>query len=154
MARARVARRLRDEEVVAAAVRVVLETGVVVGQELLRDLVLELVGDRGGAPAGLTPERARRLAARSGLVEIDVRVRDGGTTPDLDGCLVCASALERTANRTLTGGRVPTGYRCRRCGWWTGARELRVPARYVFAAKLERKGGQTRFRRSERQRTL
>lgn len=150
MAEAPKARRLRDEEVVAAALRVVLESGPVVGQAALRDLVLDLVGDG----AGLTPERVRRLAARSGLVEIDVRVRSGSKPPELERCLVCASALERTANRTLTGGRAPTGYRCRRCGWWTGARELRVPARYVFTARLERKGGQTRFRRPGKQRTL
>lgn len=143
-------RRLSDEEVVAAVVKVVLEEGHVVGQERLRDLVLRALKSR-NRQAGLTPARARRLAVLSGLVSVETRVRAGGPAPDrLERCPVCGSALARIANRTLTGGKVASGYRCARCGWWTGAREMRVPARYAFAAKLERAGGQTRFRRREK----
>lgn len=142
-------RRLRDEEVVAAVVKAVLEHGHIVGQERLRAAVLEELRAR-RTKVSLGPERARRLAARSGMVDVGVETRIVGHTPELTKCPVCGSGLRRSVNATLTGAKVSTGYRCARCPWWTGAREYRVPRRYTFTAALERRGPQTRFKRKER----
>ncbi|MEA3198740.1 MAG: hypothetical protein QOE90_168 [Thermoplasmata archaeon] len=130
-------KRVKDEEVVALLVKVILEEGTVSSQSRLAELVNRQLKRRG---ATVTPARARVLAVRSGLVGIHVRTRAGGPTPDLARCPVCGSKLRRTANRTLTGSTAQTGYKCTRCPWWTG-RELRVPHHYVFQAKVARLEG-------------
>lgn len=134
MAKEAQARRVRDEEVVATLVKVILEEGTVSSQTRLAELVNEELG------RGVTPERVRVLAVRSGLVAVTIRTRAGGETPELDKCPVCRSRLRRTSNRTLTGATASTGYRCSRCPWWTG-REMRVPQHYVFAARVARAEG-------------
>jgi len=136
-------KRLKDEEVVAILVKVILEEGTVASQTRLAELVNRQLKRRGAA---VTPARVRVLAVRSGLVGLTVRTRSDGPTPDLERCPVCHSKLRRTANRTLTGATAQTGYRCTRCPWWTG-REMRVPHHYVFQAKVARAegGGQISF---------
>lgn len=134
-------KRVRDEEVVATLVKVILEEGTVAGQGRLAELVNEHLG--GGR--GVTPERVRVLAARSGLVALAIRTRILGETPELERCPVCRSKLKRTSNRTLSGATASTGYKCTRCPWWTG-RDLRVPAHYTFHARVSRgEKGQLRF---------
>ena len=133
---AKASRRVRDEEVVATLVKVILEEGTVASQKRLA----ELVNDHLGKGRHVTPERVRVLAARSGLVGLTIRARITGETPDLDKCPVCRSKLKRTSNRTLTGSTASTGYKCTRCPWWTG-REMRVPQHYVFTARVARADG-------------
>lgn len=133
---ARPSKRVRDEEVVALLVKVILEEGTVASQKRLA----ELVNDALGASRHVTPERVRVLAARSGLVGLTIRARVQGETPDLDKCPVCRSRLRRTSNRTLTGSTAATGYKCTRCPWWTG-RDLRIPQHYVFTARVTRADG-------------
>lgn len=137
-------RRPRDEEVVAAATKVILEHETVASEK--RFLALTLKELRRREPkAALSGGRLRRLALRGGLVTLHVRVRVDGPTPDLAACPVCGGELKRTANRTLTGTTTSVGYRCPRCPWWTG-RDYRIPAGYSFAAKLARgRNAQTRF---------
>jgi uncharacterized protein with PIN domain len=130
-------RRLKDEEIVAILVKVILEEGTVASQTRLAELVNRHLKRRGAA---VTPQRVRILAVRSGLVGLTVRTRLDGHTPELARCPVCHGKLRRTANRTLTGATAHTGYRCTRCPWWTG-RELRVPHHYVFQAKVARAEG-------------
>lgn len=130
-------KRVKDEEVVALLVKVILEEGTVASQTRLAELVNRQLKRRG---AHITPTRARVLAVRSGLVGITVRTRAGGATPELARCPVCGSKLRRTTNRTLTGATAQTGYRCTRCPWWTG-REMRIPHHYVFQAKVARLEG-------------
>lgn len=132
MAEAR--KRLRDEEVVAALVQVILEEGTVASQTRLAQLVNHRLARRG---ARVTAARARVLAIRSGLVALQIRTRSGGDTPDLAACPVCGARLRKTVNRTLTGATASTGYRCSRCPWWTG-REMRIPQHYVFQARVTR----------------
>lgn len=129
-------RRVRDEEVVATLVKVILEEGTVASQTRLA----RLVNDQLGGGRHVTPERIRVLAVRSGLVALSIRTRTLGETPELDKCPVCRGRLRRTANRTLTGTTASTGYKCTRCPWWTG-REMRVPQHYVFAARVARADG-------------
>ena len=130
------ARRVRDEEVVATLVRVILEEGTVASQTRLA----ELVNAELGAGRHVTPERVRVLAVRSGLVALGIRTRLQGEAGTLERCPVCRSKLRRTSNRTLTGTTASTGYKCTRCPWWTG-REMRVPQHYVFAARVARADG-------------
>ena len=130
------ARRVRDEEVVATLVKVILGEGTVSSQKRLA----ELVNGELGEGRHVTAERIRVLAVRSGLVGIAIRARIDGETGELDRCPVCRSKLRRTTNRTLTGTTASTGYKCTRCPWWTG-REMRVPQHYTFTARVARPDG-------------
>ncbi|MHB8586498.1 MAG: hypothetical protein ACYDDF_11790 [Thermoplasmatota archaeon] len=136
-----------DEEIVAAATKVLLEEETIATETAFRALVVHELRRRSPA-ASLTGRRLRRLALRSGLVRLHIRVRVDGPTPALGTCLVCGGELRRIGNRTLSGSTAHTGYRCSRCPWWTG-REFRIPAGYSFSARLARGGrsnrGQTRF---------
>lgn len=137
MAEPKPRRRLKDEEVVAVLVKVILEEGTVASQTRLAQLVNRQLARRGGR---VSPERVRILAVKSGLVALTIRTRTMGETPELAKCPVCGSKLRRTANRTLTGATAQTGYKCTRCPWWTG-RELRMPHHYVFQARVGRAEG-------------
>ncbi|MHB8604975.1 MAG: hypothetical protein ACYDCK_06925 [Thermoplasmatota archaeon] len=136
-----------DEEVVAAIVRVVLAESPVEGQHRLRKLVATAL--RAHDPkARVGGARVRRLALKSGLVGVHIAARRVHGATNLKRCPVCASAVKRSANRTLLGGETDAGVRCTRCPWWTSHRTLRVPRKYSFYAKLERarKGRQLTFR--------
>jgi len=141
-------KRAKDEEVVAVLVKVILDEGTVSSQKRLAQLVNRQLARRG---MHVTGERVRVLAVKSGLVSLTIRTRLDGETPELERCPVCRSRLKRTANKTLTGGSAPTGYKCTRCPWWTG-RELRIPMHYVFQARVTRteKGQVTFAQRHER----
>ncbi len=130
----------RDEEVLAAALRVLADHVHVATQHRLAELVEDRLQRRDPHYA-VSGERVRVLTVRSGAVEVTVETRLDGPTPEMEGCPVCRSELEQRFNETLSGGRVATGYRCTWCPWWTG-RRLRVPRRYLFSAVLER-GGET-----------
>lgn len=132
-------KRLKDEEVIAILVKVILEEGTISSQTRLAELVNKQLARRGGT---VTPQRLRVLAIKSGLIALAIRTRTQGETPHMDRCPVCRAKLRRTANRTLMGATVPTGYRCTRCPWWTG-RELRVPQHYTFQARVSRAEGRT-----------
>lgn len=129
-------KRLRDEEVVAVLVKVILEEGTVSSQTRLAELVNRSFRNR----IRVSPERVRVLAVKSGLVSVAIRTRTLGETPELARCPVCRGKLRRTANRTLSGATASTGYKCTRCAWWTG-REYRVPQHYVFQARVARAEG-------------
>lgn len=146
------AKRSRDEEVVATVVRVILREGTVATQTALAALVNEELPRE----KRVTPERVRVLAARSGLVGLQIRARLDGPVGDLKECPVCRSKLKRTENRTLTGKSAATGYKCTRCPWWTG-RELRIPHHYTFSARVQRsqkhESGQLSFVHQPKRRT-
>lgn len=143
MADAKSRKRVRDEEIVATVVQVILDEGTVASQTRLAQLVNRQLGKRGSK---VTPERVRVLAVRSGLIGITIRTRHDGNAGEMETCPVCRSKLKRTSNRTLTGHTTQTGYKCTRCPWWTG-RELRVPHHYTFTARVKRgqKTGQLNF---------
>lgn len=124
----------RDEEVLAATLEVLAREGHVETQRRLGELVEERLADRDPDYA-VTGKRVRRLAVRSGSVEVRIQAREDGETPTMQGCPVCGSDLEELRNATLEGGEVQTGYRCSWCPWWTGP-TLRVPRRYTFTAEL------------------
>lgn len=125
---------MRDEELIAVLVKVILDEGTVSSQKRLAQLVNSQLRRR---KAHVTGERLRVLAIKSGLVGVAIRARVDGETPHLERCPVCRTKLKRTSNRTLAGGTASTGYRCTRCPWWTG-RDLRIPQHYTFSAKVAR----------------
>lgn len=133
---------MRDEEVVATVVQVILREGTVSSQTRLA----QLVNDELPRGQHVTPPRVRILAIRSGLVTVAIRARTDGPAPaDLKACPVCRSKLKKTVSQTLLGGTASTGWRCTRCAWWTG-RDLRVPSHYTFSARVSRgEKGQVRF---------
>jgi hypothetical protein len=147
-------RRVKDEELVALLVKVILDEGTVSSQKRLAQLVNAQLKRR---RAHVTGERLRVLAIKSGLVGVNIRARIDGETGTLEKCPVCRTRLKRTANRTLAGGTTQTGYRCTRCPWWTG-RDLRVPQHYTFFSKVARvedeDGAQLSFVVPTRQRRL
>lgn len=130
-------KRLKDEEIVAILVKVILEEGTVASQKRLAELVNQQLARKNASVGG---ERLRILAVKSGLVALQIRVRVDGETPEMTACPVCKAKLRRTTNRTLTGATTSTGYKCSRCPWWTG-RDLRVPQHYVFQARVGRAEG-------------
>jgi hypothetical protein len=78
--------------------------------------------------------RLRQIAIDSGLVDLEIHCRETGERRSLVKCPVCSERLRRVRNMTVFGGTVTVGYRCARCGYWTGLRK-RVPTRYVFTRR-------------------
>ena len=78
--------------------------------------------------------RLRQVAIDSGLVELEILCRETGDRKSLVKCPVCGERLARVRNMTVFGGTVTLGYRCGRCGYWTGLRK-RVPTRYIFTRR-------------------
>jgi hypothetical protein len=128
----------RDEEVLAATLEVLAREGHVDTQRRLGELVAERLAQRDPDYA-VTGERVRRLAVRSGSVDVRIRTREDGATPTMESCPVCGSELEERRNATLEGGETSTGYRCTWCPWWTG-QTLRVPRRYDFTTDIGDEG--------------
>lgn len=78
--------------------------------------------------------RLRQIAIDSGLVDLEIRCRETQEKRSLVRCPVCGERLRRVRNMTVFGGTVTVGYRCGRCGYWTGLRK-RVPTRYIFTRR-------------------
>lgn len=78
--------------------------------------------------------RLRQLAIDSGLVDLEIRCRETEDRKSMVRCPVCTVRLRRVRNMTVFGGTVTLGYRCPRCGYWTGLK-TRVPTRYVFTRR-------------------
>lgn len=79
-------------------------------------------------------ERVRKIAIDSGLVNLEIHSRETQSKKSMVKCPVCEERLTRVRNMTVFGGTVTLGYRCNRCGYWTGLRK-RVPTRYVFTRR-------------------
>lgn len=129
----------RDEEVLAATLEVLARENHVDTQRRLGELVEGRLEDRDPDYA-VSGERVRRLAVRSGSVDVRIEAREDGPTPTMETCPVCGSDLDDRRNATLDGGEASLGYSCSWCPWWTG-HKLRVPRRYRFTADLGEEGG-------------
>ena len=122
----------KDEQILAALRRATDLKPVVDSQRKLKRLVdREMRGDEGFK---VGEERLRRLAIDSELFELRILTRETDRRRSLINCPVCDARLRRLRNMTVFGGTVPLGYRCARCGYWTGIRR-RVPVRYTFLRK-------------------
>jgi DNA-directed RNA polymerase subunit RPC12/RpoP len=79
--------------------------------------------------------RLRQITIDSGLADLEIHCRESDERRSLVKCPVCGERLRRLRNMTVFGGTVTLGYRCSRCGYWTGLRK-RVPTRYIFTRRI------------------
>lgn len=113
-------------EVVRSARGAVASQGALVAfvrRRLRRDEPLAALGGR----------HLRYLLIGMPGVRVDVVYAERAAGRPLSTCPVCGGALRPIPNRTLDGGGVVLGYRCRTCAYWTHLKR-RVPVRYVFRA--------------------
>lgn len=127
-----------DEDVLAAAGRVLRERRTVRSQRLLGELVAAELR-REHPEAAIAPARVRRLVAGAPFCRLDFRARRGPREKPLYSCPVCRGPVRRVKNLTLFGGEVTLVLRCTRCSYRTGKEKL-IPTLYVFhhRAKEER----------------
>ena len=82
----------------------------------------------------LSPQRLRRIAARSKDISLEIRCRTSPVKSEDTTCPVCTSKMANIKNQTLYDWEVVIGFKCRVCGYWTGS-ERRIPVRYIFKLK-------------------
>ena len=125
--------RIPSDEMVLQALRRVTDTKrEVTSQRYLRLLVAKEL--RGEENYVIGERRLRLLAIQSGNLALQTLCRDTGVVRTLRRCPVCGEKTKRLRNMTVYGGTVTLGYRCDRCGYWTGLK-IRVPTRYIFTRK-------------------
>lgn len=122
-----------DEEVAEAIKRALARRGLVNSQRKLTELVKRELRSI-DAEYAVTEARVRKLAIEGGLAKISIKARDTGAKTSSNACPVCDKRMEHIKNLTVYGGSVDLGYRCARCGYWTGVKSRR-PIRYVFSLK-------------------
>jgi hypothetical protein len=82
----------------------------------------------------LSPQRLRRIAARSDDIILEIKCRTSTEKSEESTCPVCNSKMNPTKNQTLYNWEVVIGHKCKVCGYWTG-NERRIPVRYIFKLK-------------------
>ncbi|PKK86591.1 MAG: hypothetical protein CVT48_00300 [Thermoplasmata archaeon HGW-Thermoplasmata-1] len=122
-----------DEEVRECILEVLAVAGTVGSQRKLSELVIERLRIRDG-DFRLAGNRARRLAAQSDFVRLEIRARPGDPKRILRFCPVCGEKLKHLRNRTIWGGEVTIELKCPACPYWTGKRK-RIPTRYFFSLR-------------------
>jgi len=122
-----------DEEVSEAIKRALSRRGLVNSQRKLTDLVRRELRSIDSEYA-VTEERVRKLAIEGGLAKLSINARDTSAKTSSNTCPVCSRRMEHIKNLTVYGGSVDLGYRCSRCGYWTGVKARR-PTRYVFSLR-------------------
>jgi len=122
-----------DEEVTEAIKRTLARHALVNSQRKLTEFVRKELSSMDPDYA-VAEERVRRLAIESGIARIGIIARDSEDKTVSNTCPVCDQRMKRVRNLTVYGGSVNIGYRCSRCGYWTGIKARR-PVRYVFSLK-------------------
>jgi len=121
-----------DDDVRAAIARVFQTRHQVTSQRALKALVEKDLAGREKFRVG--EGRVRLLAIDSGLIALEIHTREAEEKRALTKCPVCGTRVKRLRNMTVFGGTVTLGFRCPKCGYWSGLRR-RVPILYVFTAK-------------------
>ncbi|HDP97501.1 MAG TPA: hypothetical protein ENN25_07435 [Euryarchaeota archaeon] len=122
-----------DEEVADAVRMAISRRGVVNSQRRLAELVLKELKST-DPDFSVTEERVRRIAIDRGIVKVNIIARDSEKKTASNECPVCGVKMKRIRNLTVYGGSINLGYRCSRCGYWTGLTNRR-PIRYIFSKK-------------------
>jgi len=122
-----------DDEVSEAIRRALSRRGLVNSQRKLTDLVRRELKSVNPEYA-VTEERVRKIAIEGGLAKLSINARDTGTKTSSSTCPVCAKRMGHVKNLTVYGGSVDLGYKCSKCGYWTGVKARR-PIRYVFSLR-------------------
>ena len=126
--------KLPSDEEVADAVRMALSRRRVVNSQR-RLAVLVLKELKSMDPDFLvTEERVRKIAINRGIAKVNIIARDSDKKTASNKCPVCGIKMKRIRNLTVYGGSINLGYRCSRCGYWTGLTNRR-PTRYIFSKK-------------------
>ena len=110
--------------------RVFYEDGIVV-QDGIKEIILD--------PARSTPGSIVSHGHMDHLTEggvmtpetLEIHAREANEKRGLTKCPVCGERVKRLKNMTVFGGTVTLGFKCPKCGYWSGLRR-RVPTRYVF----------------------
>jgi len=126
-------RKPSDTEVVEAIKDALQRHGVVSSQRKMTELVLKELR-RHDSDYSVSEERVRRLAIDNGLANLEIRARESAQKTSARDCPVCGGKTDRIRNETVYGGTVTMGYRCRKCGYWTGLKQ-RVPTLYIFSPR-------------------
>ena len=122
--------RIPKDDVIRAAISRVFQTRhEVPSQRALKRLVEREV--RGSENFRVGGARVRRLVIDSGLVGVEIHARESEEKKGLTRCPVCGERVKKLKNMTVFGGTVTLGFKCPRCGYWSGLRR-RIPTRYVF----------------------
>jgi len=122
-----------DDEIVDAIRRALARHGVVNSQRKLTELVRREL--RSVDPdLTVAEDRVRMIAISKGLAKISINARDTPARTSSSTCPVCSKRMKHIKNLTVYGGSVDLGYRCQRCGYWTGLKSRR-PVRYIFTSK-------------------
>ena len=122
--------RIPSDDVVRAALTRVFQTRhEVTSQRTLKRLVQRDL--KGTENFRVGEGRVRHLAIDSGLIALEIRARESREKKGITRCPVCGERVKKLKNMTVFGGTVTLGFKCPRCGYWSGLRR-RVPTRYVF----------------------
>ena len=122
----------KDDVIRAALTRVFQTRHDVASQRALRRLVEREI--KGSENFRVGEERVRHLAIDSGLIALEIRTRESLEKKGILRCPVCGERVKKLKNMTVFGGTVTLGFKCPKCGYWSGLRR-RVPTRYVFHRK-------------------
>jgi len=122
-----------DDEIVDAIRRALSRRGIVNSQRKLAELVRKELKSM-DPDFTIAEERVRMIAINRGLAKISMNARDTTTKTSSSVCPVCSKRMKHIKNLTVYGGSVDLGYRCPRCGYWTGLKARR-PTRYFFSLK-------------------
>ncbi|MCX6661346.1 MAG: hypothetical protein NTY91_02220 [Euryarchaeota archaeon] len=122
-----------DEDILGAAEKVFRRSHTVTSQHTLKKLVEQELESKKKQFLVSEP-RVRTLVLNSGLVQVEIRTRDGDPDKILHKCPVCGGSLLRVKNKTIYGGEVTIEFRCDVCGYWTGKKK-KIPTLYVFHLK-------------------
>ena len=122
-----------DEDILGAVEKVFQKSHTVTSQHTLKILVekeLQLKKKQ----FHVSEHRLRTLVLNTGLVQVEIRTREGDPDKILHKCPVCAGPLQRVKNQTIYGGEVTIEFRCDLCGYWTGKKK-KIPTLYIFHLK-------------------
>jgi hypothetical protein len=121
----------KKEDILRITLEILGEYGVVNSLKTLTKLV-NMRAKSENSTWRIGPKRLKKIVAKSKRIKIDVITRK--TEEVLAGnvkCIVCGEIMQPELNKTLDGGIIALGYKCKFCGYRTGT-EKEVPIRYIF----------------------
>jgi hypothetical protein len=127
----------KDGDIVLAIRNVLARYKLIRSQRELREKVEQEL-NFGGGTFHVSGNRARRLAVISGVARLKVFTRTTGKQGVIDSCPVCGEDLKASRNMTIFGKPITTGYKCKKCAYWTEMNNIRLPSRYEFYMRKRR----------------
>lgn len=119
-----------DEQILDALKKVLARRRMIDSQRSLKKLVEAQIEN----DFRVGEVRLRHLAIESRLINLETICRESPLRKALVKCPVCDYRLNKVRNLTVFGGTVTLGYKCKKCGYWSGLRK-RIPTRYIFTRR-------------------